>query len=294
MDKDKIFFGEQGLTTTSANYEANLAKETYQALEKELEFVKFYTTEVSLLGSPNKDTLRQGVDSSFLDNVEKKLFKIAQLKSLIAWLREAIKAKDRLIKEAQSLSTKEVCAIIGIDLPEEPSRYPRLNSDDVVASWNIKQRNRYYYLDTVCSVIGSYIHPSGRFSEERKALSQVLFERHTVSGSGRDTVLYTKTPTVSIEQVENTFFTLQNKYREFQAELNSLKHSIEVTLQEDDREKSLKEKDEYNSYVTEFNKVKDNATIHQKAMIAEAQALKIIIPDSLKDIYSKISQSGKK
>lgn len=34
MKKDEIFFGEQGLTTTSANHLANKAKEAYLALEQ--------------------------------------------------------------------------------------------------------------------------------------------------------------------------------------------------------------------------------------------------------------------
>ena len=32
MQKDKIYFGENGLTSTSANHIANLAKEYYQTL----------------------------------------------------------------------------------------------------------------------------------------------------------------------------------------------------------------------------------------------------------------------
>ena len=44
MEKDKIFFGEAGLTSTSANYTANLSKELYKALETKLHKMVLYTT----------------------------------------------------------------------------------------------------------------------------------------------------------------------------------------------------------------------------------------------------------
>lgn len=292
MEKDKIFFGESGLTTTSANFVANLAKESYQALERELSLVKFYSLEVGLLGSNDTKALRQGVNDNFVKDIGIKLQAVAELKSLIAWLREAIKAKDRLIKEAQGLSAEKICEIINIEYPVRPSEYARLTADDVVASWSIKQRNKYYYLDTICAVIGSYIHPSGTFANERNELHNVLVENHEVRGEGRDMVIYTKTPSATPMLVETVFFELQKMYREAQAELNSLKHSIETTLQEDDREKSAKEKEEYAAYSKAYNEMIQNANLHQKAMIAEAQALKIIIPDSLKGIYQRISKKG--
>ena len=134
MEKDKIFFGEQGLTVTSANYIANLAKESYQSLERELALAKFYSLEVGLLGSNDTKSLRQGVNEYFVKSIADKLNTIARYKSLIAWLREAIKAKDRLIKEAQNLSFKEMCAILKLTPPEEPETYPRMTSEDVIAS----------------------------------------------------------------------------------------------------------------------------------------------------------------
>ena len=39
MQKDKIYFGENGLTSTSANHIANLAKEYYQTLLRRQEIL---------------------------------------------------------------------------------------------------------------------------------------------------------------------------------------------------------------------------------------------------------------
>lgn len=293
MEKDKIFFGAEGLTTTSANHIANLAKEAYQSLESKLNSAVFYTTEIGILGSSASNTLKEGIEQEFLDELEGNLMQVASYKSLIAWLREAIKAKERLISEAQKLTDVEVAKILNITLPDMPVRYPRLNEDEVVATWGIKQRNRYYYLDTVCSTIGKYIHPNMGFSNAKEDLIKILSERHKAQGNGRDTIIYSYTPTVRLKDVEHTFFALQEKYRGYQAELNSMKHQIEVAIQDDEREKTLKEEDETKQYKVECNAIFPQLSKYKNDTIKAMQSLKIVIPDSLKGIYSTISEMGK-
>ena len=293
MKKDEIFFAENGITTTSASHIANLAKENYALIEKNLEKVKFYTTEISLLGFSNKQILSEGVDEKVLKTISDSLIAIAKLKSLIAWLREAIKAKDRLIKEASALSDDIIALSLGIKLPERPESYGRLTEDDVIATWSIKQRNRYYYLDTLCSTIGKYIHPNGSFSDARESFIEKLSEKHSIQGGGRDTIIYSYIPTVTKEDVEDTFFKLQNDYREFQAELNSMKHQIEVALQEYDREISQKETEEREIYLASIKSISSKISSYRKEKVREAQSLKIVIPDSLKGIYDTISKIGK-
>lgn len=293
MEKDKIFFGAEGITTTSANHIANLAKEAYQSLESKLNTAVFYTTEIGILGSSVSNTLKEGIEQEFLDELEGNLMQIASYKSLIAWLREAIKAKERLISEAQKLTDVEVAKILNITLPDMPTRYPRLNEDEIIATWGIKQRNRYYYLDTICSTIGKYIHPNMGFSNAKEDLIKILSERHKAQGNGRDTIIYSYTPTVRLKDVEHTFFALQDKYRGYQAELNSMKHQIEVAIQDDEREKTLKEEDETKQYKVECNAIFPQLSKYKNDTIKAMQSLKIVIPDSLKGIYSTISEMGK-
>ena len=98
MEKDLVFFGEQGLTSTSANHIANLAKEYVAGLEESIDGVTLYNTEVSLLIDPsgNKHSLVVGNTLEDIEDIKNKAMHIAEAKSLIAWLREAIKAKLRL------------------------------------------------------------------------------------------------------------------------------------------------------------------------------------------------------
>ena len=132
MKKDEIFFGQQGLTSTSANFIANQAKNAYQQLEKELDNIRFYDKFMTLIGTNTKDVLSDGVRS--VGDINEKLDRVAKLKSLIAWCREGIRAKENLVKEAQNMSYED----FGIELPERPISPVYLTEDEIVGSWNIK------------------------------------------------------------------------------------------------------------------------------------------------------------
>ena len=96
--KDSVFFKEGKLTSTSANYLAEIAKERVKTLEEKLSNLKFYSENVQLLGTPNKHILSHGIQLKDID-IEDILDKISTLKSFIAWIREALKAKSKLLSE---------------------------------------------------------------------------------------------------------------------------------------------------------------------------------------------------
>ena len=283
-----IFLGDNGLTSTSANHIANLCKEAYLQLEKELAGVGFYSSTVRLIGTSQESLLKDGTrDISWIPT---HLDKVAKYKSLIAWLREAIKARETIFKEIDAMDYSD----FGIEEPERPTREDAITENDVIATWNIKQRNRYYYLDTLCAQIGQYIHPNGTFSEARNRMYDIVNEPHKVSGSGRDTVIYSYEPTIGSSEVDSMFMELQNQYRSYQAELNSMKHSIETAIQDDRNRKCS----EYAKALLEYSiKVKDAQNILESKRLElqkEIQDMKIIIPDSLKPVYEEVSALGKK
>lgn len=289
MEKDKIFFGENGLTTTSANTIANLAKESYQFKEEELNAIQFYNTRVKLLSSGEDTIISMGITQG-IEDVPSSLREIASLKSLIAWLREAIKAKENLIREARNLSYKD----FGIEVPEQPICEDTLAEEDYIATLNIKQRNRYYYLDTLCAVLGNYIHPSGSYAKARKKLRELMNNPITINGSGRDAIVYTHEPSIDYDIVEDTFMSLQQEYRAYQSELNSMKHEMEMAIQEDSRKKSLAYQEAYAKWSYEMERINADFKIKKDKAIVDAQSLKIIIPDALKPIYDRVKSLGKK
>lgn len=48
--KESVFFGNEGLTSTSANYYANVAQEMIQAATERLNSVRFYQVFVASIG----------------------------------------------------------------------------------------------------------------------------------------------------------------------------------------------------------------------------------------------------
>ena len=63
MKKDTIFFTAdgKGLTSTSANHIANLAKEMIRNILTSLDEMTFYSTNVSLISGNKPHTLNQGI-----------------------------------------------------------------------------------------------------------------------------------------------------------------------------------------------------------------------------------------
>ena len=287
MEKDKIFLGEVGLTKTAADFISNLAKEKYQHIEQELENIKFYNETVQLIGSSERSILRRGVKE--LSRIEEMLNQVAQLKSLIAWFREAIKAKERLQKEIECKSYDD----FGIDHPTMPESVEEVTEDDIIATWNIKQRNKFFYLQTMCSQIGKYIHPQGAFARERLEMQKIVSEPNRVEGSGRDTLLYTRTTSLPPLEVENTFMKLQQLYRSYQAELNSMKHELQIIVEKEIQDRRSAYDAAFNQYKVELS-IADNKLKQEKQReLSKLQNLKIIIPDSLKAIYQIVEKTGK-
>lgn len=234
MEKDMIFFSTdgKGLTSTSANHVANMAKEMIRSHTSELEELRFYSTDVALIGDSNTNRLVNGVDNEMVTAVVDKLFRIARAKSLIAWLREGIKAKESLIEKTQDLTLEDYAKNEGIELEKEPKPEVSMTDDDYIATLSLKERCRYYEIETLASTLGKEIHPGGSFAEARDSLLKKLERPHSVSGEGRDTLIYSYNASVDIQTVEDVFFKLQKLYREAQADVNTRKHECHKVVSE--------------------------------------------------------------
>ena len=299
MQKDLVFFkkeGEEGvaLTSTSANYIANLAKEYIQGVETQLNNICFFDVRVALIGTlADANIIQTGESSEVLDSLQSLLEGVAQAKSLIAWLREAIKAKENLMKGLQTISLDEWCEENNIERPTLPVASHILTEQEYYASLPIKERNRYYQLETEAAVLGKYIHPNSNLSDARKELKDKIYHPHQVEGKGRDALIYTYTPTTSIAIVDNVFYELQKKHREVQAQLNSMKYSCEQAI----NESTNKSNTEYAVASSEYREALKAIMLSFKTWkdekSQEYSKLKIVIPNSLLGIYNTINSLGK-
>ena len=287
---ENVFFGENGLTSTSANFIANQAKEYVESLKEYLSTTNFLDSTIELIGSGKETLSKKGFSSEELKRIEKVLNSIVSAYSLIAWLREALKAKENIGKQLREMTIDDWARENNIALPKYPEAPSKLSEEDVISEWSVKDRNRYLTAQTFCSVYGKYIHPNGDFSKARKEFLNKKFNSIEYTECGSNTIIHRYTPTVDESLIESTFKNLQFKWRENQAIVNSYRHKIDTTIEDnytnqvaEYRNKFNKITEELDSYRTQFKEYIENKT-------KEASALKIIIPNDLKAIYEIIKE----
>ena len=287
------FFGAEGLTSTSANHVANLAKEHVQDLEKDLRNLCLVQKEVSLIGSGEYNIIQHGFDNEQVEDIPNKLIAIAGMKSLIAWLREAIKEREAMRVKLCSMTLDEYCLLKGITRKPTPVRRDAITKEAVIAGMSIKDRNKMFSLQTVAAVIGGYIHPDGKLSAARRELADKSVDSCEVKGDGRDTLLYRYTPSCDSETVEKVFFQLQKKHREVQAELNGMLHTVEETVMQDKAmtfSEYAKQLSVYNEEERELLAAFQSYKLKEEARIS---SLKIVIPNALKGVFDMVNSLGK-
>lgn len=281
------YFGESGLTSTSANYIANKAKELANAISAKLSNISLYKEEVTLVGAEGSSVTKVGTPDAF-DHLTTEVTTLGNLKALMAWLREAIKERGRLYANVFSQTTNDaISALVA------PIRKPDLTQDEVIATWPVAKRNRYLALEAKASVYGKLVGPDGTLNIARKEYLDILSNPTVVQGKGRDMLIYKKTPLFGESTVEERFFELQTKWRSLESELNQMKHEIEETILADSVRKRAEYERAYTEYDSQRNRLLNEFTKDKEERLKEILALKIVIPDELKETYQLINNLGK-
>lgn len=277
-----IILGKDGLTQTSANHLANIAKEMYEALETKLEALKLVSRDFTL--AVNGETYRVENESTpeELSAAAESLKEIASLKAFIAWLREGIKAKENLSTQASEEEYLSEQIKSGRKELESPEFGEEPTFDSVLAKMPADYQARYYALEAKCATFGKFIHPEGHFAQIRGNYFLRLKNPTNIVGRGQDAEINTFSTGFMPQDVDKEFFALQKKYRSAQAEFNSLKSEIDSMLGEQRREYlDMKER----LFETWKNVREKEGLAYQERV----KALKIIIPESLKGIFDKVN-----
>ena len=233
MHMNNVYFANEGMTSTTANYYANIAKEYQNAATERLNSVKFFKTSVAVIGSTEKQLMAHGVTS--LDFIPSDLDLLASLNAFCAWVREAIKEKEAQIYAVNRMTLTEWAEKFEYTLPKLPSLPDDLtpiSEKDVMDSWDINKRNKYLRLEAFAATFGKYIHQDGAYSKARKKAHHALNTPITSEGSGRDMVLYYTEESVDIAAVDAMFMTLQEQYRSYEKELNQMKAELKEAVNE--------------------------------------------------------------
>ncbi len=298
--KESVFFGNEGLTSTSANYYANVAQEMIQAATERLNSVKFYQVSVASIGGGEKQLMTVGQTS--LDFIKDDLEKSAEMNSFCAWVREAIKKKEELISYTTACSIEKWARENNVEIPEQP-QYPdspiKADEKEVMDSWDANKRNKYLRLEAFASTYGKYIHPKGAFSKARKEVHAAENCPIYKEGSGRDLILYYQDPTIEVEKVDNMFMSLQDTYRSYEKELNALKaelkeevNKLSNTQEQEYREKMAEFKAKYDKYTSELGELRSRFNSWKTSEMERISKLKIALPKNLLDIFEEIRRQG--
>lgn len=299
-----VYFNEKGITSTEGNHLCNIAKELQQAAINRLNSVKFFDTTISVIGSNEKQLMSAGNTS--LDFIEEDLQLVASLNAFCAWVREAIKEKEEQQSDVRKLTFDEWAERLFIELPtspKHPSKPFTITEQSILDSWNIDKRNKYLELEAFASTIGKYIHPNGEYSCARERAHNAINKPISKEGSGRDTVLYHTTPSISIENVDNLYMFLQSKHREYEKQLNMMKAEIKesvtkLTVENNQHYENLLEiyRKEYSDYNSKLLELRSQYNTWITKTLENISKYKIAIPNNLKETFNllkKISDTSK-
>lgn len=274
--------GKDGLTITSANHLANIAKEMYEALQSKLEALKLYSRDYMLAINGNTFRVENESDKSDLAAMSASLKEIGELKSLIAYLREGIKAKmslgsDSSFEEYLGKLIKE-----GRNDLEKPVAQKSVTFEDEFAKLTTEQKARYYSLEAKCATIGAFIHPEGSFAKARKDFFEHKKNPTKVNGKGQEAEINTYSSCFSAEEVDSEFFSLQKEYRTLQAELNKFKAEVDERVSEANKSISSDSLLNMKLWV-------DARKVERNSYDEVVKTLKVVIPQNLRGIYEKVN-----
>ena len=290
-EKNKIFFGVKGITSTSANNIANIAKEVMEESRALLENITFVNCNVGLISSDVSRLTEKGYDTDELRNIVSSINRVAECNALIAYLREAIKAKEEELSYIEGITTTKFLKIKGIEVADPRNLYnlDLMTEEDAIALLSPQERIDYLILEATAAAIGNRIHPGKSFSEARRKLELKRKEPIKLVGSGSDALVYAYSPSADVDEVNDTFMELQSAHRTANKQLNALKFKIKQIM--DDH--NLKARREFATQSEEFDRTIATYAKQAEAFIEEQKKelleLKIVIPSDFQKLFDELN-----
>jgi len=308
---NEVYFGKDGLSSTSANYVANKSKEIIEGILAETRGITFINKRYTVVGC-EPVTADAGKNMDWLKKAIEGINRVGDLAALNAWLREAIKEKDKETSRLRGMLIKEWAEANGKTLPKPPEapENPDLSSllsveeSAILNDLDAHERQKYLRLEAKAAALGKFVHKGEPFEEARKALHKLA--GHTdVQGVGSELTITTFTPSIDIGELDKVYMEVQEAYRSVQAELNGLKHKIklEQTRRESENIKKANELNEafkikqdeyrrlYSEYITALQAMNLEFEQWRKSEVQRVAELKIVIPEALQEIYTSVKNS---
>lgn len=276
----KKYFGINGITMTEANHLANIAKEYIQTELSKLDGISFIDVNIQVLGTENAPIeLSKGVSPEVLNKID--FEKISEMNSFCAWVRSAIKEKEKEENKINSFMFNHYLLEKNIKLPEI-IRNPKTTFEEEFLKLDVDEMMEYYYLEAKCASIGKQIHPDCNISNCLKELRKAVMKPRYIVEKSSQNLLYIDTPSGDIKEYESIFFNLQEEHRNAESKLNRIKSKVLENVTAENKRRALEDAKSVSEFKIAEKLELSNYEIYIQDKLAELASLKIIIPDRLK------------
>ena len=303
IDKEYVFndiyFGEEGMTSTSAQHVSAMANVMVQDVKQHLMGLRLYEKSIRVIG--DVECKVEEVNNT-LPEISEGVKQICKANALIAWLREAVKEREKAQQYVQDMTLDKWMELEGIEKPTspQPPMMPKINFQDyntiLETGLTVKEYNRFVELNSALAVYGEMIHDKGLLTRQKNELARIMQNPTEVKESGRDTIITTYKVDVNIGvDLDKLYTELQSEYRKLQAEKNGIEakfSNLAMDYQTRKMEEWKAAKAQYDRDLTRVNSelvgIQTRMQEWKKQRLEELAALKIIIPNDLKPLYKSL------
>ena len=303
IDKEYVFndiyFGEEGMTSTSAQHVSAMANVMVQDIKQHLMGLRLYEKSIRVIG--DAEVTVETVNNT-LPEISEGVKQICKANALIAWLREAVKEREQAQQYIQDMTLDKWMELQGIEKPASPvpPMMPKINFQDyktiLDTGLSVKEYNRFVELNSALAVYGEMIHDKGLLTRQKNELARILQNPTEVKESGRDTIITTYKVDVNVSvDIDKLYTELQSEYRKLQAEKNGIEakfSNLAMDYQTRKMEEWKAAKSQYDRDLTRVNSelvgIQTQMQEWKKQRMEELAALKIIIPNDLKVLYKEL------
>ena len=303
IDKEYVFndiyFGEEGMTSTSAQHVSAMANVMVQDVKQHLMGLRLYEKSIRVIG--DVECKVEEVNNT-LPEISEGVKQICKANALIAWLREAVKEREQAQQYIQDMTLDKWMELQGIEKPASPvpPMMPKINFQDyktiIDTGLSVKEYNRFVELNSALAVYGEMIHDKGLLTRQKNELARILQNPTEVKESGRDTIITTYKVDVNVAvDIDKLYTELQSDYRKLQAEKNGIEakfSNLAMDYQTRKMEEWKAAKSQYDRDLTRVNSelvgIQTRMQEWKKQRLEELAALKIIIPNDLKALYKEL------
>lgn len=278
-----------GLTSSEANYTANIVKELSAKINSEI-------TQMSLF---RKTLLFNGTEKPFnkqykVEKLDEKCLEEGKLYALAAWLREGIKVKNLMVEYIQ----RDTFDFETLQLPMHPAYNELPTLESIKNDLPVDELAEFIAYEAKAAHIGRKVHPGGVFETWFAQIRNMQpIELHPTN---KDYIIETALD-VDTAALDELFFKLQQEYREAEQKVNYFKAKIQNLLNEELQKAHAENQKIMTAYNVELEKIKkENEIIASKieaarsAKLKDVSELKIIIPHALQSTLEFVQTYSKK